>query len=747
MAATPPPIIFKITDAGKNAALNGVDAGLSLNLAHLAIGSGKRAITGAETALKTEISRHPVISGDVETDSHTLRFSSTITASSITQVFELGLVTDDNVLFAVASTTASEPLITIHPDISFVGSFGLALDDVDAGSVTVTTDPNGALSLVIMENHLAAVDPHPQYLNAMRFRFLMQSMVPLGYIHHTHNAINPKPVFDELLGMDTQWRRLAGRIIVATDPNDSYIQEPGLVLGQKGMTEVAVGQRPHVYPLQTTHMFERYDPSVVVETVWNISANKNSVPEGGSISFTVSANNLPDGQILSWVVKEGVLNAGNNDIIKPEKTNTGTVILKNGQTTISFTTTPSDNTEEPQKHVRLTVGAPANLSINIPIDDEGFQETVIHISQSTYDGVVLDEYFKTQSGQYPTATDVVRFIVDSGVDIVAPSTTRGGIEEGLHWPAGSEIVIENHGRILGRGGDGGRSARVLGYLSDDDSDVHSKDIVPAEPGKDGGPAIKSLSKAISVENYSLIAGGGGGGGGQGLWSHTIHTCGGGGGTGGGAPFGKRSLNEGLYQRYVTDPLALQPRYVLPNDGRTYYSVDLQQNFAYLHGLGFDNEQDKAYTTPASKTRFIFVPLNDNGSANILGELEGEYRVRHTKFDLISLPLKTSYNATLLQGGAGGYGAGDNPGISFASSNPSNNNDMSLNHGGAGGDVGEAGESGVMNRLFDMGINSNKPRSEARLYSDNAAGGKAGLVFEGGVVVNNLAGGTTKGRMP
>ena len=750
MAATPPPIIFKITDAGKNAALNGVDVGLSLNLAHLAIGSGKRTITGTETALKAEISRHPVISGDVETDSHTLRFSSTITASSITQVFELGLVTDNNVLFAVASTTASQPLITIHPDISFVGSFGLALDGVDAGSVTVTTDPNGALSLVIMENHLAAVDPHPQYLNINRFRFFMQSLIPIGYLYHSHTLSNPKSSFDELLGMETYWRRLAGKIIVATDPNDSYIKNPSVILGQKGMTEVATAQRPHAYPLQTTHIFERYDPSSAIETVWNVSANKNNIDEGGTVRFTITASNIPDGQILSWLVKEGVLNASDNDVLSPEKIDSGTVILRNGQAVIDFKTTPDDNLEEPQKHVRLTVSAPANLSINVPINDAGHNEAVVHISQSVYDGLMLDEYYKAQAGRYPSDNDTIRFIVDAGVNVVAPDVNTPGIIEGSHWPASSNIIIENRGRILGHGGDGGRSA----YQHTTGNPSRSK-IRSPQPGGDGGTAIKSLTKEILVENYSFIAGGGGGGGGLGAYkAPNYNFVVGGGGTGGGAPYGKRSPNESTYTMYLQDPAFPDARLPLPNNGRFYQILNHGHELAFANWPGTVGDYSYASSFNASSAdeeRYVFIEIMTNKVAQATGNFT-EYRTSTWGGEIAaegSLNLKMSQDASLELRGVGGAGLSLIPSSYFPALNkyPAGANPTAT-RGGHGGDFGENGEGGSFEAFYQYssaGPYAVATVDDSEWYIPSAAGGKAGKVFEGSVTINNLTGGTTKGR--
>ncbi len=155
-------IIFTITDIGKNTALQNKQAGLKLNLAEIAYGNGKYIAKASQTALKHQLDKSRIVSGDIEPNSHTLRFSTTLYAKKITEVYELGIFTDTGVLFAVVSGD-QKPLFTIYPDIAFVGSFGLLLDDLDTTNISVVTDPNGALSVVLMENHNAHPNPHPQY--------------------------------------------------------------------------------------------------------------------------------------------------------------------------------------------------------------------------------------------------------------------------------------------------------------------------------------------------------------------------------------------------------------------------------------------------------------------------------------------------------------------------------------------------------------------------------------------------------
>lgn len=156
------PIILKITEAGKTAILDGEHIGIGLRLNQLAIGNGQYTPTGNETTLQGEISRHGIVSGNVEPQTHTLRFSSSIKSDTEIAVYEIGLMTEGNVLFAVASST-DKPLLKVYPDITFVASFGITLDSFDISKVTVANDPNGALSIVLMQQHLSSPDPHPQY--------------------------------------------------------------------------------------------------------------------------------------------------------------------------------------------------------------------------------------------------------------------------------------------------------------------------------------------------------------------------------------------------------------------------------------------------------------------------------------------------------------------------------------------------------------------------------------------------------
>ena len=756
------PIIFTITEAGKHAALtaNADSAKLKINLTQVAVGTAKHLATGNEIALTSEVKRGSIVSGDIEVDSNTLRFTGSMSSDTKTDVYEVGLFTDDGILFALAGSNTT-PLFSLYPDITFVIGFGLSLQDVAADSVTVTTDPNGALSLVIMEQHLAAPDPHPQYLNASRLQFMMRSLYPIGYQYHTHEPVNPKPVFDEILGINTAWRRITGKIMVATDPSDPFISDHSIVLGQRGTTDLTTTARPHVYPLQTTHLFERYDPNTNINTVWNVKSNRVSISEGGAVRFTVSANNLPDGESLDWTIKEGVLNAQDDDIIDVEQTKRGTVILKNGQAIIDFVTTPDDNEVESQKHVRLTVSSPANLSINVPINDLGKNETVIHINTSSYNGLALDEYYKAQAGNYPRASDKVRFIVDAGTKIIASSTETPALVDGPNWPEGSQIVVENRGHILGRGGDGGRSAYQFKFWGDDgDLLSPSKSIMRLpENGGNGGTAIKSLTRPIFVENHSVIAGGGGGGGGLGAYKNggDYNFVVGGGGTGGGAPFGRRSPNESTYSMYLEDTVITDKKLPLPDDGR-FYKILLQRvsgSLANWSGSSGDYAYGAEYTaSDINETRGIHVEISTAADRQASANFKN-YRVAHLAgyIPYNPLVLTMSQSATETAKGIGGANLAASTYSNTAATNeyPASDN-PAFTKGGDGGGFGENGQTGLFDKIYRYNPNAEQGSrlvdstvAETSWYIAPASGGLAGYVKEGSVTINNLSSGTTKGR--
>ncbi len=639
---------------------------------------------------------------------------------------------------------------------------------VDYRIKAVISIDNPDVNLVIDANVVTATQAWVanNFVSNPRFAQFLNLAFPFGYPYWTHSKSNPKPLFDAMFGFETHWRRLEGVGLVAVKDGDAYIGQPMLTLGQVGNTELATTGRPHAYPIHTSYLFERYDPSTVVETVWKVVANKTSINEGDAVQFTVTANNLPDGQILDWFIQEGVLDSASNTITTPDKSDADTVILRNGQAIISFTTTPDDNTEESQKHVRLVVGAPANLAINVPINDAGHNETVMHISQSTTNGIDLAEYYKAQSGGYPSADDTVRFIVDEGVDIIAPDTSTAAIIEGNNWPIGATPIIENHGRILGRGGNGGRSAYQFKAWDSNGDMIYAtnKSIYRSpEKGGNGGTSIKSLTRPILVENHSVIAGGGGGGGGLGAYrtAGTYNFVVGGGGTGGGAPFGLRSPNETTYTMYLQDQTVTDKKLPMPDDGKFYYVLfqRIEGSLANASGSAADSYYDSSYTAAnIDETRAIYVEAVVGQNKRATGNFE-KYRIGggtglpydQTSFNT-SYILNMSQDAKLNSAGVGGTNISPSVASGWAASARvglyTEGYDPNVNKGGDGGGLGENGQDGVFEDVFyhsGDGEVAKTTTDNTSWYIPPATGGLAGYIKEGSVTITNYSNGVTKGR--
>ena len=157
-------IQFYLTDAGRNAVLSAASLGLNVSLTHIAIGTSKYnpETASANTTLVTEVERYPLNGGSVEPSSHTLRFIANIEPTITTDGFEIGLITSTGVLFAIASTTGNDPLIRLVANIVSIATFGMVISNVNLSNVIINIDPNTPISVALMNEHLAHLNPHPQ---------------------------------------------------------------------------------------------------------------------------------------------------------------------------------------------------------------------------------------------------------------------------------------------------------------------------------------------------------------------------------------------------------------------------------------------------------------------------------------------------------------------------------------------------------------------------------------------------------
>lgn len=197
----------------------------------------------------------------------------------------------------------------------------------------------------------------------------MQALVPMGYIYHSHEASNPKPKFDKLLGIETHWRRITGKVMVGTNPADPFIKDVGAVIGQKGMTTPAGSVRPNTYPLQATNIFERYDPNITLTPTYTVYANKQTVGGGSSVEFTITGINTGSNPVVNYIITEGILNETGAEITVPDSEVRGTAFLVDGSAVIPYDTV-KDMPVDPARHVIFTAAAPVDDVVILPIVED-----------------------------------------------------------------------------------------------------------------------------------------------------------------------------------------------------------------------------------------------------------------------------------------------------------------------------------------------------------------------------------------
>lgn len=159
-----------ITTAGETAAADADSNSLQVAITHVALGAGQYTPTVGQTALADRRETVAVLVGAAQDNQLTLTasFLSSAYAGAQYDVGEIGFFIGDpgagGVLFAVISspTMAAPRRSSTMPN--YTSTFTLALTGVPTGSVTVNFDPGAAAALIALAAHVAASDPHTQYM-------------------------------------------------------------------------------------------------------------------------------------------------------------------------------------------------------------------------------------------------------------------------------------------------------------------------------------------------------------------------------------------------------------------------------------------------------------------------------------------------------------------------------------------------------------------------------------------------------
>lgn len=191
----------------------------------------------------------------------------------------------------------------------------------------------------------------------------------------------------------------------------------------------------------------------------------------------------------------------------------------NGTTQISLNDPP----------VRALAGVPSG-QIVMPNDFWGKSNTVNltveYLSNTPNANINISQLSGYVAGKTKVTVEIRQDVIMYSTSLSNAGFVIGG------GTAGDEILINNHGYIIGCGGSGGAGAYVPNQIA----------TYPGNPGGNGGLAM-NMTFPVGMNNYNTIAGGGGGGGagmgscipgGLGIYKDSFGGGGGGGGQSNGA---------------------------------------------------------------------------------------------------------------------------------------------------------------------------------------------------------------------
>lgn len=159
------PLQPTLTEAGVAAVFNAQSTGLEFVISHIAFGTAQYVPDGSEIGLRVEKVRVPIAGGGRISPTQIQIYAVAMAAAGNPFfVGEIGFFGNNGTtLLAVYSSTGT-PSLYLSDTVATSVSYALGLAALPANSVTVTIDPSASAALLIMGNHVAAADPHPQYV-------------------------------------------------------------------------------------------------------------------------------------------------------------------------------------------------------------------------------------------------------------------------------------------------------------------------------------------------------------------------------------------------------------------------------------------------------------------------------------------------------------------------------------------------------------------------------------------------------
>ncbi|AWL27135.1 hypothetical protein DJ533_00175 (plasmid) [Acinetobacter defluvii] len=166
MATEANEIVFTVTHVGRNAALNAELVGLVLKLDKMGFGDGHGVSNDTVASLASKKQETEMSAGGVQPATNTLMLGINYTPTQDLNASEIGIYTEDGVLFAIARKEVGHFFI-LSKGIPFIASFGLRLGGIDAERVQLSVMQDAPIAQQMIFDHESHPDPHPQYTKAV----------------------------------------------------------------------------------------------------------------------------------------------------------------------------------------------------------------------------------------------------------------------------------------------------------------------------------------------------------------------------------------------------------------------------------------------------------------------------------------------------------------------------------------------------------------------------------------------------
>ncbi|EHU2143635.1 phage tail protein [Acinetobacter baumannii] len=322
-------------------------------------------------------------------------------------------------------------------------------DDVDAALDLVQTliDNERNVRIKADQEHLDALNPHPQYVMRKDFRLLYRTLTP-------ETTVNPK--------------------IYTDDPQNWQVKHTVENISAHIMPNGVIKQTLKVRTVYGDYNAQVYLP-IGISNILNVSALYQGQRENNDAE--------DDSNIRLLDIYDEIVPVEDG--------------LQECRTVINFRfdyvspNTPGQR--ERFAYLEITGFGASNTDLenlnSYPYpyykNQNDVDGQVVYIDQNLNNVSLLELFIQTYGA--PTATTRAIFVIASGVTLVA--VTSG------NWLAGSSRQIINYGHIYGTGGSGGYYDADVAMVGDGGTAI----------------IAQNASSFIDVRNYGLIAGGGGGG--------------------------------------------------------------------------------------------------------------------------------------------------------------------------------------------------------------------------------------------